>query len=81
MKYLEFITLLYLIGLCFAGQEEDEGVKYANKCEGIHIKSTKSFFLLVVIRASGFWLHGLFPYSLLLAYTLCVRFYFVCVLP
>jgi hypothetical protein len=37
MKYLTLITILCIIGMCIAGKEEDEGVKYANRCEGTYV--------------------------------------------
>jgi len=32
-----FLCVLFVSHVCFGGMEEEEGVKYANKCEGKYI--------------------------------------------
>lgn len=34
MKTFQFAIFFYVINYSFCGKEEEEGVKYANKCEG-----------------------------------------------
>jgi hypothetical protein len=34
MLYKVVLTVLFVSHVCYSGMEEEEGVKYANRCEG-----------------------------------------------